>query len=220
MRFGSGCFSNTRSSVSLPKRYRFSLPGRLLALTLALTSGPAFAESVELQTLRAQLQQAESLGMTDMANAIRPVIEALEQDEANSASTNGSAQSITVRKSYFAEIGRANLERCDYAKDVQFDSICTAAMLRYNDYLVAASAGATQEALDEAWRRHEATALTYTHGIGVSGNAVRPTDHTLKTTPPAPQSPAHTQHTPSPADTTNDRTSAPCPDGRPCATPQ
>lgn len=183
--------------------------------TVLLATPLALADSAQLQVLKAQLQQVEQLGMTEMADSLRELIASMEAEEAGSPMTTQA-----VRTSYFAEIGRPELERCDYARDVQFDTICAAAMLRYNDYLAVAAGTPDQAAIDEAWHRHEATAKVFLQGISQDGHGVRAGDAILigsnaesRSSPPVPAAPS-TMAEPAA------EPSAPCPEGQYCATRQ
>ena len=188
----------------------------LLALSSLCAAPTTLAESALLQTFRAQLRQAEQLGMTDIAAAIRPMIQTLEEEEASNAGAANAETVANVRPSYFAEVGRANLETCAYAKDVQFDTICAAAMVRYQDYLVAMGSGAGPAVQEEAWRRHVDTARVYLHGIGQAGHAVLPDEGRIV--------PANSAGTPATANSSAGQAvperSEPCPKGRSCVTKQ
>lgn len=187
----------------------------LLALSSLCVTPTTLAESALLQTFRAQLRQAEQLGMTDIAASLRPMIQTLEEEEASNSSTADPATVANVRPSYFAEVGRANLETCAYAKDVQFDTICAAAMVRYQDYLVAMGSGAGPAVQEEVWRRHADTAKVYLHGIGQEGHAVRPDEHRIV--------PGKSAGTPAAANSSSGQSAPgadPCPKGRSCVTKQ
>lgn len=211
------------------ERYQFFHLALLSALTIMLLAVPfpAGAESAQLQTFRAQLRQAEQNGMTDMASSICELITVLEEDEALSVSTSEAPAPSPVRRSYFAEIGRANLDTCTYSKDVQFDTICTAAMLRYNDYLAAVGMGAAQIVQEEAWHRHEATAKVYVNGIGLDGFGILQDDHELSTNmesrwkaeSEARKTKASAEQTELPVNYESNRPD-PCIEGRSCATAQ
>lgn len=146
----------------------------LLATALGITALPAAADSAQLQALRQQLRQAEQQDMPELAASLRQLVTMLEDDEAEAAAEGDAPPAATVRSSYFAEVGRDNLETCDYARDVQFDTICTAAMLRYQDYLTAMTNGSSTSTQEEAWDRHEKTAKVYLQGISRAGHGVDP----------------------------------------------
>lgn len=199
-------------TVILRAALRSALAAALLTATL-----PAAADSAQLQVFRAQLQQAEQLGMTDLANSLRDMIATLEEEEAASAAAGEAPAAAAVRASYFAEIGRGDLESCTYANDPQFDTICSAAMLRYNDYLAAAGTNAAADVQAEAWRRHEATAQVYVQGIGLDGHGVRPGDPTLREGAYVPPAAAPAVGT---AAAEAGERPEPCPEGRSCASRQ
>ena len=75
------------------------------------------------------------------------------------------APAPVLRSSYFRELGRADLDTCSAGGDVQIDSLCTAAMLRYSDYVGANNGSTDPAAIAELWRRHELTAQSYLQAL-------------------------------------------------------
>lgn len=145
-----------------------------LAALLVVAAQAGFADSAQLQVLREQIRQAEQLGMTEMVNSLRDLVAMLEEEEAEASAAGEPDTEVVVRSSYFSEVGRHELESCKYARDIQFDTICTAAMLRYQDYLSAMVGGAPQATQEELWSRHEQTAKVYLHSISQAGHGVDP----------------------------------------------
>lgn len=143
----------------------------VLIAVLALAAQPALA-SPEIDALREQLRMAEDAGLDEAAlQSVRDVIDSLEREEkdlAASAAAAGSdlpASDLAMRKSHFAEIGRSDLEGCNSAGELQLDTICQAAMLRYSDYLATVNGATAETVRAEAWRRHELTAKSYLQAL-------------------------------------------------------
>jgi hypothetical protein len=142
---------------------------RYALVTLGLAVASPVAASPETEAMRAQLRLAEQAGLDPEAlQSIRDVIESLEQEErelAAESSSSPAAPDIQVRKSYFEEIGRAELEGCTAAGELQIDSVCQAAMLRYSDYLATINGATAEDVRAEMWRRHELTAKSYLQAL-------------------------------------------------------
>lgn len=143
----------------------------LLVACMFAFAAPA-AASPETDALRAQLETAESQGLDEsILQPIRDLLahmEAEERELAADAAASGQVlpqSDIQVRPSYFAEIGRKDLEACTAAQEFQLDSICQGAMLRYSDYLSTVNGWTDAAVRDEAWRRHQLTAVTYVQAL-------------------------------------------------------
>ena len=151
----------------------------LLAAALSFAVAvPAFA-SDNLDAARAQLQVAIDNNLDpSLIQTLRDLVAMLEQEEAEQAAANaesgsapdadapadGAKQPIVPKRSYFAEIGRNDLASCTAAGDIQIDSLCTAAMLRYSDYMATVANG-EQAAADEMYDRHAKTAQAYIQAL-------------------------------------------------------
>ncbi|MFM7067652.1 MAG: hypothetical protein ACKO0U_12620, partial [Gammaproteobacteria bacterium] len=66
-------------------------------------------------------------------------------------------KSTVVRKSYFVESGQPQLERCPRTGEVQIDTLCAGAMIRYQNYLGAGGG----DGAEELWIQHAQTAKVY-----------------------------------------------------------
>lgn len=147
---------------------RSKLPAAFIALAAAAgfaMSSTALANEAQIQVLKQQIKMMEQNGMGDMAASMRDMVKGLEQEAAKSGAGNTAPKGGNVRASYYTEQGSAHLEACDAAREFQFDSICAASMLRYNDYLLSVSNNAPSDAQEEMWRRHAETAKVYINAL-------------------------------------------------------
>ena len=158
-------------------KFIFPLTAGLLVL-LASTANAQTAADLRRQLNELEAMAADQPEMAEMMESVREMVrqaeederlaaaEAVQPDEAAAPDAPPPAAAVSMRRSYFAESGRADLERCTAAGDLQIDSLCSAAMARYGDYRLSLSnPAATSETHAETWRRHELTARAYLQAL-------------------------------------------------------
>lgn len=173
---------------------------RTLILVMALAFSAGASANDALNMMRQQLQVAIDNGLDpSLIQTIQEAIAAMEADAAENATAAydeapaevAAAPQVAapvLRSSYFREIGKPELDSCSAAGDFQIDSLCSAAMLRYSDYVGANNGSTDPAAIAELWRRHELTAQSYIQAqVDFRHDANTPT---LTQGPSAQQAPA------------------------------
>lgn len=148
---------------------------RTLILVMALVFSANVSADEAIDMMRQQLQVAIDNGLDPaLIQTIQDAIAGMEADAAANASTFAEAAPVeaapqvvapVLRSSYFRELGRADLDSCNAAGEIQIDSLCSAAMLRYSDYVGANNGSTDPAAIAELWSRHELTAKTYLQAL-------------------------------------------------------
>ena len=107
--------------------------------------------------LEQQMNVLKSMGVNNPE--LMDTLSTMQKDFADDdASENQNRQ--TVQATYFSTAGHSDLEKCATG-EVQLDTICQAAMLRYQAYLSAISANESEQNINAFYSQHAEAAKHY-----------------------------------------------------------